>query len=136
MVFGTYGSHKTVVDFWNRNRLLGDSEADSWDQTAKIYKDDDENFDPMGCAILAKPELLHELADIARLIDEPQFVCDHIGAYSEVAPLLDFHDAFKGDPCWISADIPKEKVEQFAACLRIPYRTVPDYEIYDWKKKP
>lgn len=135
MVFGTYGSHKAVVEFWKRNRLPGDREAQSWDQTAKIWKDDEENFDPRACSIFAKPELLNELADIAHLIAEPHLVCDHIGAYSDVAPLLSFHDAFKSDPCWISADIPKERVEGFAACLGIPYHTVADYEIYEWKKK-
>jgi hypothetical protein len=136
VVFGTYGSHQSVLDFWSRHCLPRDPIIDAWDNAAKSHKDNEQCSNPMGCGIPAEPKLLFELADIAGTLDQPYELCDHLGAYSADKALVSFHDAFKSDPCHVSGDIPKEKADRFAEQIGIPYRIAPEYEVYSfWKTK-
>lgn len=65
-------------------------------------------------------QFLRELAALARSHAEPE-ICDHFHAYSGTQGLMQWYDAFSGDPLLVDQSIPEAQVHRFCSKLGVPY---------------
>ena len=68
----------------------------------------------------ATEQFLQQLTALANRHAEPE-ICDHFHAYSESQGLMQWYDAFSGDPLLIEESIPKAQVERFCRKLGVKY---------------
>ena len=77
----------------------------------------------------ATPENLRSLADLAESCAEPE-VATHIHVYKDNEVLLQWYDAFSGDPVYLSSAIEEEALRTFCDQLSL------NYQAYDKGAKP
>lgn len=70
--------------------------------------------------VRATEQFLDQLAVIARHHAEPE-ICDHFHAYSGNQGLMQWYDAFSGDPLLVSESIAEAKVQILSRNLGVPY---------------
>lgn len=70
--------------------------------------------------VLADTDFLRALALLADRHAEPE-ICDHLHAYNESQPLIQWHDAFCA-PLLISESVPEPKIRDFCEQLRATYK--------------
>ena len=70
--------------------------------------------------VCATEKLLDQLAGLARHHAEPE-ICDHFHAYSGNRGLMQWYDAFSGDPLLVDGSIAEAKVQTFCRILGVPY---------------
>jgi hypothetical protein len=70
--------------------------------------------------VRATEQFLQQLAALAEKHAEPE-VCDHFHAYYNGHGLIQWYDAFSGDPLLIAESIPEAKVQSFSRKLVLKY---------------
>jgi len=70
--------------------------------------------------VRATEQLLQQLATLAGKHADPE-VCDHFHAYNNSRGLMQWYDAFSGDPLLIEESIPEAKVQGFCRKLGVKY---------------
>lgn len=70
--------------------------------------------------VRATEQFLHQLAALAESHAEPE-ICDHFHAYNGNQGLMQWYDAFSGDPLLVDESIAERKVETFCRRLEVPY---------------
>ena len=76
---------------------------------------------PLVYHLPATPENVQSLADLAENCAEPE-VAIHIHVYRDNEVLHEWHDAFSGDPLYISSAIEEEALRTFCDQLALNYR--------------
>jgi len=69
----------------------------------------------------ATPQNLAQLATLAEKCATPE-VAIHLHIYQPGKVLLEWYDAFSGDPFYLSQTIPEEKVKRFCKLLSLTYK--------------
>jgi hypothetical protein len=72
----------------------------------------------------ATDELLDNLARMSQEVAGPFEIGDHFAAVSLEHPLFILHDAFSGDPLYISGRIEEESVRRFSKAMGLPYERI------------
>lgn len=70
--------------------------------------------------VRATKQFLQQLASLAGKHAEPE-VCDHFHAYNGNLGLMQWYDAFSGDPLLVDESIAEAKVQTFCRKLEVPY---------------
>ena len=70
--------------------------------------------------VRATERFLHQLAALARKHAEPE-ICDHFHVYDGNQGLLQWYDAFSGDPLLLDESVGEMKVQIFCRKLGVPY---------------
>ena len=70
--------------------------------------------------VRATEQFLHQLAALAGMHAEPE-VCDHFHAYHETHGLMQWYDAFSGDPLLVNESIGEANLQSFIRKLKAQY---------------
>jgi hypothetical protein len=70
--------------------------------------------------VRATKQFLDQLAELAGKHAEPE-ICDHFHAYDGNQGLIQWYDAFSGDPLLVDESVGEKKVQTFCRKLVVPY---------------
>ena len=130
IVFSSCGSRADVRALLEQHQLEPDEHVIHERRRLASYRDDSPNAFAVRCT--ADPIFLDRLSQLLETIVESADFCSHIIAYGERGALLSFHDAFESDPLIVSSHIPRPKIEEFCALLRVSYKLQDRKTFYDW----
>ncbi len=115
------GARPDVVDFLKRHQLP----ADEYVARQNKYLRETEQEDYPQAFVVLWPADLKLLQELAELLGDDSSSLDlghHIAAYGPRGPLFLYHDAFSGDPFYISTHVPEGAVAIFCKTLGTDYK--------------